>query len=171
MDSVERWLPVVGYEGHYSVSDQGTVRSEARVTVSENGNRRTLRERQLRSAPGANGHLNVVLYFNQRKTSKYIHHLVMEAFVGSRPSGCDIRHLNGNPADNRLENLRYGTRQENAQDALRHGTNHNASKTHCKNGHAFTAQNTYWDPTDCGRRCRACRAERRRRHEARKRAV
>lgn len=171
MDIVEHWLPVVGYEGHYSVSDQGRVRSEHRVTISQKGNRRTIRERILLPAPAILGHLNVVLYINQRKTSKYVHHLVMEAFVGPRPSNLDIRHLNGNAEDNRLSNLAYGTRKENVRDTLRHGTNRNASKTHCKWGHEFTLENTYWDPTDCGRRCRACRAERRRAHEARKAAT
>lgn len=48
--------------------------------------------------------------------------LVMLAFVGPRPDGLDVCHGNGNPADNRLENLRYGTRSENMRDALRHGT-------------------------------------------------
>ena len=37
----------------------------------------------------------------------------MEAFVGPRPEGNEVLHLNGNPSDNRLENLKYGTRREN----------------------------------------------------------
>ena len=42
--------------------------------------------------------------------------------MGKRPEGLVCRHLNGNPLDNRLENICWGTQQENAQDAIRHGT-------------------------------------------------
>jgi predicted regulator of amino acid metabolism with ACT domain len=44
------------------------------------------------------------------------------AFIGPRPATCDIRHLDGNALNNNIENLCYGTRAENVQDALKHGT-------------------------------------------------
>jgi hypothetical protein len=42
-----------------------------------------------------------------------VHRLVLLAFVGPCPAGHEVLHLNHQPADNRLENLRYGTRSEN----------------------------------------------------------
>lgn len=47
-----------------------------------------------------------------------VHQLVLEAFVGPRPKAkqgslIDVLHINGDPTDNRLENLKYGTRGEN----------------------------------------------------------
>ena len=51
-----------------------------------------------------------------------VHKLVLNAFVGERPEGFVCRHLNGNPKDNRLENLCWGTPSENVQDSMRHGT-------------------------------------------------
>ena len=48
--------------------------------------------------------------------------LVLEAFVGPCPEGMEACHNNGDPADNRLENLRWDTRSANALDAVRHGT-------------------------------------------------
>lgn len=51
-----------------------------------------------------------------------IHRLVLEAFVGPCPRGHEACHNNGNPADNRLENLRWGTREDNLRDIVRHGT-------------------------------------------------
>lgn len=51
-----------------------------------------------------------------------VHSLVLEAFVGPRPEGLECRHLNGNPLDSRLENLRWGTKSENYADRHGHGT-------------------------------------------------
>ncbi len=53
---------------------------------------------------------------------RYVHQLVLEAFVGPCPSGLECRHLDGNPDNNQLENLRWGTRLENMADKKLHGT-------------------------------------------------
>jgi hypothetical protein len=52
---------------------------------------------------------------------KPVHQMVLETFVGPRPEGMVCRHLDGNPSNNRLENLRWGTVQENMADMDRHG--------------------------------------------------
>jgi len=51
-----------------------------------------------------------------------LHRVVMLAFVGPRPKGNVCRHLDGNPHNNSLSNLCYGTPQENVEDSVRHGT-------------------------------------------------
>lgn len=55
------------------------------------------------------------------KKRRYLHQLVLEAFVGERPKGLVIRHLDGNKENNELANLVYGTRLENGADTVRHG--------------------------------------------------
>ena len=85
------------------------------------------------------GHLRIMLCDNKKRYRKRIHHLVLETYVGPCPKGMECRHLNGNPQDNRLENLKWGTKSENAKDAVLHGTsagfqkkgeqNHNAKLT------------------------------------------
>jgi hypothetical protein len=52
-----------------------------------------------------------------------VHRLVLEAFVGSCPDSFECCHKDGNPLNNRLENLRWGSRSENRLDAVNHGTN------------------------------------------------
>lgn len=42
-----------------------------------------------------------------------IHQIVLEAFCGPCPDGMEVLHGNGIRTDNRLSNLRYGTRSEN----------------------------------------------------------
>lgn len=58
-----------------------------------------------------------------RSHKRFVHTLVLEAFVGSRPGPkSQCRHLNGVRTDNRLTNLKWGTAKENARDKVRHGT-------------------------------------------------
>ena len=51
-----------------------------------------------------------------------LHRLILEAFVGPCPEGMGCRHLNGNKMDNRIENLAWGTQQENIDDNVVQGT-------------------------------------------------
>lgn len=51
-----------------------------------------------------------------------VHALVAAAHLGLRPEGHVIRHVNGNPGDNRAANLAYGTQSENKADEVTHGT-------------------------------------------------
>ena len=55
--------------------------------------------------------------------SRYVHHLVAEAFLGPRPERCDIDHVNGDRTDNRVENLRYCSRRENQDNPANRGQN------------------------------------------------
>lgn len=136
MSEHERWLPVVGQEGKYEVSDQGRVRSLDTVQVYSrrdqySGTMITVERKRLgrvlRPAPKLSGHVSVVL---GRGNSRLVHALVLAAFVGPRPEGMESLHRNGNPADNRLENLRYGTRSENLLDAVEHGAKPVGSRHH-----------------------------------------
>lgn len=106
----ERWLPVPGYEGLYEVSDLGRVRS--------------LRSGQLRSlcSTPKNPYPRLVLTGRGQRVTKLVHRLVLIAFVGDPLPGTEVCHGNGDPADNRLKNLRWGTSAENQADRLRHGT-------------------------------------------------
>ena len=157
--SKEHWLPVVGYEDLYSVSNTGKVRSDSRVILRSNGASQTIRERIRKTYIKNSGHLQTTLSRDGAVRSYDVHSLVARAFLGECPEGMEVRHLNGNAADNRVENLRYGTRSENVQDALRHGTAHEQSKTHCPRGHLYGGGNLRLQVNRkgyTGRFCRAC---------------
>ena|ERR1700687_203803 len=56
------------------------------------------------------------------------------------------------------EHLFEGTQKDNIQDAVSKGRHRSQKKTHCKNGHEFTVENTYIRLRNGKeeRRCRAC---------------
>jgi hypothetical protein len=52
-----------------------------------------------------------------------VHQLVLFAFYGPKPfANAVCRHLNGNPTDNRSDNLKWGTAKENVHDSISQGT-------------------------------------------------
>ena len=118
----ERWLPVVGFEGWYEVSDQGRVRSLDRMVRCGGAVRKSYLSRKpgrvLRPGRMLSGHLSVSL--GRAAGSRTVHSLVMLAFVGAQPPNKEVRHKNGDPADNRLCNLEYGTRSQNGRDKKYH---------------------------------------------------
>jgi len=110
----EVWKPVVGHETAYEVSDHGRVRSLERrvrlVTKQAGETTRRVSPRLLRPGPSRSGHVSVAI---GKGNSRLVHQLVMEAFVGPPPEKHEVLHLNHTPSDNRLVNLKYGTRSEN----------------------------------------------------------
>lgn len=67
----------------------------------------------------AQGYFGVALGTYRRRA--LVHNLILEAFVGPRPSGMYGRHLNDIKTDNRLENLAWGTPKQNSADSLANG--------------------------------------------------
>lgn len=51
-----------------------------------------------------------------------VHHLVLLAFVGPRPEGTECCHRDGNHSNNCLENLYWGTHEQNLMDSMRLGS-------------------------------------------------
>jgi len=154
-DQFERWLPVVGYEGVYEVSDQGRVRSLNRIT--RHGHKR--RGQILNPVPMPAGYLLVNLWKDSLPRMWLIHRLVLTAFSGPSAEGAEALHGDGNPANNRLDNLTWGTHAENQADQVSHGTHANASKTQCPSGHPYDQANTYTYPGRVKRACRTCRRD------------
>lgn len=113
----EEWRAVVGYEGQYEVSNLGRVRSLDRTAKIRGGSFRAVKGQELKPLNHSCGYLAVSL---GHRNQKLIHVLVAEAFLGPRPGGSDVRHLDGDPRNNWVSNLSYGTRSENMRDVARY---------------------------------------------------
>lgn len=120
-NELERWLPVVGFEGFYEVSNLGRVKSIARHVRTGNCIR-TVTPKVLKPSLDRDGHPILSLSAGtSRQITKKVHSLVLHAFVGNRPKELQTRHLNGVKTDARLINLKYGTPEENYAGKVLHG--------------------------------------------------
>ena len=114
--------PIPGFPG-YQITTDGRVWSEPRRRTKGGWLKPWV----------SHGYMCVVL-FNRGRIHKLVHRLVLETYVGPCPPRMECRHLNGNPKDNRLENLCWGTSSENTQDAMQHGT-HRCTKQNGEKHH------------------------------------
>lgn len=104
---MEIWKPIVGYEGYYEVSSLGRVKSLIwskpiiiKTWISNRG--------------------RVMLRLKGKRF--YVHRLVLYSFSGPCPHGMECAHLDGNPKNNKLTNLKWCTISENREHMKIHGT-------------------------------------------------
>jgi len=110
--SFEVWKPAVTFEGLYEVSNYGQVR---RISLFG----KPIEPRILVKDHNAFGYVTAHLYQDGKLKKRFVHRLVMEAFVGARPEGdYEINHKDGDKANNLTTNLEYITRSENKLHAL-----------------------------------------------------
>ncbi len=128
--NVERWLPVVGYEGLYEVSDLGRVRSLDRFVSHRYGGVQLKKGKVLAPCFHRHGYPKVGLWKDGVQTVPCVHVLVAAAFLGPCPAGMEVLHGKAGSRDCRLSNLRYGSHEENQQDMLRDGTAQTGTKAH-----------------------------------------
>jgi hypothetical protein len=115
--------PVPGFPNYY-VSADGQLRGPGR------GRRRAIGGGvPMRPAVNTNGHLFVSVRQGGARRKLYLHRAVLMAWVGPCPAGQECRHLDGDPTNNHVSNLKWGTSAENSQDSVQHGNHHLAKLT------------------------------------------
>lgn len=152
--SVERWLPIPGYEGLYEVSDHGRCRSLDRMINHSRGGLARCPGQLLNGSVDKNGRRRYRLSRNGEFKRIQAHRAVLLAFVGPAPEGTIGCHEDDDALNNHLSNLRWDTPSANSYDAIRNGVHPKGSMTHCAQGHRFVPASTY---RHHGRRkCKAC---------------
>lgn len=89
--------------------------------------------RVLKTMRHSGGYPQVNLRVENRSNIRRVHNLIAEVFLGPVPfPNAEVRHLDGDPENNAVTNLAYGTHAENMADTARHGTRPSGER----NGHA-----------------------------------
>ena len=110
----EEWLPVVGHEKLYSVSNLGRIKRTGKGAGATVG-------RLLKYNKDRYGYYHVVFINNATRYEDQFHRVVMAAFVGPCPEGLQVNHIDSNKINNKLENLEYVTPSRNIRHTYENG--------------------------------------------------
>lgn len=115
----EIWKDVPGYSGLYQVSNLGRVKSLARTKPGKHGSFVPVRERILKHNLDKDGYCIVLLCKTAKEHRHFrVHRLVAMAFLNNPENLPEIDHLDGNPANNNVLNLRYSNRKMNGNNPI-----------------------------------------------------
>jgi hypothetical protein len=150
----EIWLPVVGLEGSYEVSNLGRIRSLSRVIMRRDGKPKTITGRFLTQRTDRDGYPVVTLSEAGRPMVRRVHRMVATAFYGEPQGDLVACHNDGNPQNNHVDNLRWDTVSGNCKDRVAHGRHELSERNHCPRNHPLEAPNLKRGHP--GRTCLAC---------------
>ncbi len=113
---MENWLPVVGYEELYEVSDLGRVRTIKTGHIKK-------------PTPNTKDGRPCLLLWKKNKYRLFkVSRLILLAFHGPRPQGYEGCHSDGIVTNNLASNLRWDTRSNNQRDRVKHGTSNRGER-------------------------------------------
>jgi len=112
----------------YRIDRQGRVWSCLKPGGAFGGVKRTGKWKQITIYFGKTGHDYGRV--NIQGTPRLVHRLVLAAFVGPCPKGMEARHFpDRSRRNNKVSNLKYGTRLQNIHDRIFHGTDNRGSRS------------------------------------------
>lgn len=111
------------YPGYF-ISNKGDVFSnKIKISIGGCGIKSVSGDKLYKLKPTVyNNRLFVTLSNGAKSKRMRVHRLIAKAFIPNPECKPQVNHKNGNPLDNRIENLYWGTQKENILDAVRHGT-------------------------------------------------
>lgn len=116
----ETWKNIDGHEGRYQVSNLGRVKTLER-TVSFGRSYRVIKEKVLTPSIGTTGYFEIKPCKEGRHETRKIHRLVANAFIDNIYNKPQVNHIDGNKLNNKVENLEWVTKSENAIHAYKTG--------------------------------------------------
>ena len=118
----EIWKEIEGFDGRYSISNYGRIRQNELTFTSLQNKVIHHEEKIIESHIWQSRYLRIDLVNNKKnkkhRLNTYVHKLVAEMFIGPRPQGYVIDHIDGNYLNNRADNLRYCTKKENQNNPI-----------------------------------------------------
>lgn len=109
MNADEEWRDIAGYEGFYQVSSRGRVRSLDRITSDGKHLKGKLKT-------SSSKYRMVTLYKDSQYENVLVHRLVANAFLPNPDDLPEVDHIDGDPSNNSVNNLRWVTCSQNAKN-------------------------------------------------------
>lgn len=118
---MEIWKPSKILPHAYEVSNTGFVRSLDKIVATRGNKTRTIKGRDLKLNENPNGRLYVILSDKGKTYPVQVHQLVCMTFMEGFEKGMELNHIDGNPHNNRLDNLELSNHSHNQLHAVRTG--------------------------------------------------
>ena len=112
---MEKWKDIEGYEGLYQVNQNGEIKALSKVIEIGNGAKRYHPEKLMKTTRRGvdRDYLCVVLYKDKKPKMYSLHRLVAAAFIDNVNNHPLVMHMDDNPSNNSVSNLKWGTYSEN----------------------------------------------------------
>lgn len=114
----EQWKDIPEFEGMYKINENGVVKSLSRYVNGKIGVKNLLQERTMKYSCTQDGYAQVALSKNHKLCSFRVHVLVAKLFIGNKPNGHQVNHIDGNKLNNHYSNLEWVTPSENINHAI-----------------------------------------------------
>lgn len=117
---MEEWRDIKGFEGKYQVSNQGRIKSLARIAITGNYKSKRVLKEIIKKTSFVGEYEIVTLHKNSKPHTFLIHRIEWIAFMGEIPEGYEIDHIVPirNGGTNELSNLRLVTHQQNCHNPI-----------------------------------------------------
>lgn len=117
----EIWKNIPNYEGYYQASNLGRIKSLRRY--KQNHSKLQIVEEKIinQYINKHNGYVYSMLYKDGTEKNCRVHKLIAQTFIPNPENKKTINHIDGNKANNRVDNLEWATNRENIIHAIENG--------------------------------------------------
>lgn len=115
----EIWKPVKGFERYFEISNLGRIKRTYATLITPSCKKEIYKGNILKTNIDR-GYEKINLSVDGKRTLKYIHRLVAEAFIPNPHNYKEVNHKDNNPSNNCVDNLEWCNREQNLSQMIKH---------------------------------------------------